>query len=123
MLTPILIPTVVPKFLLIFSPSHSYQRKNGKYDKLKENLHLEFVKKEIESKELDESWNVAKSFPDIRMEHVHIIVQLPKPANTNASKIKRTSRLGGLGGTTFQGEEHGDDYEGIDLTRSIICNY
>ncbi|GBB91630.1 hypothetical protein RclHR1_00190043 [Rhizophagus clarus] len=115
---------VLPADVVSSRTSHSYQRKNGKYDKLKENLHLEFVKKEIESKELDESWNVAKSFPDIRMEHVHIIVQLPKPANTiDASKIKRTSRLGGLGGTTFQGEEHGDDYEGIDLTRSIICNY
>ncbi|PKB92426.1 hypothetical protein RhiirA5_444726 [Rhizophagus irregularis] len=40
-----LIPTVVAKFLLIFSPLHSNQKKNGKYDKLKEDPRLEIVKR------------------------------------------------------------------------------
>jgi hypothetical protein len=71
-----------PNMLILLKVSIPTREKNGKYNKLKENPHLEFVKKEIESEELDESWNVAKSFPDIRMEHVHVIIQPPKPATT-----------------------------------------
>jgi hypothetical protein len=41
---------------------------------------------------------------------------------TDAPKIKGISKLlRSLGSTIFQEEEHGDDYEGIDLTCSTVC--
>jgi hypothetical protein len=71
-----------PHMLILWKVSIPTREKNGKYDKLKENPRLEIVKKELEGEELDESWNVDTSFSDIRMEHVHIIIQPPPPATT-----------------------------------------
>ncbi|GET01643.1 hypothetical protein GLOIN_2v1486855 [Rhizophagus clarus] len=51
------------------------REKNGKYDKIKEDPRLKIVKKELEGEELNESWNVVISFSDIRMEHIHVIIQ------------------------------------------------
>ncbi|PKB96184.1 hypothetical protein RhiirA5_435304 [Rhizophagus irregularis] len=56
------------------------------------------------------------NFPD---EHVHIIVIVePPPPATTALK---NSRLGGLGGTVYSGQENGYFYEGVDLTSSTTC--
>ncbi|PKY55714.1 hypothetical protein RhiirA4_548873 [Rhizophagus irregularis] len=53
------------------------------------------------------------NFPD---EHVHIIVTVePPPPATTALK---NSRLGGLRGTVYSGQENGYFYEGVDLTSS-----
>ncbi|RHZ58179.1 hypothetical protein Glove_375g17 [Diversispora epigaea] len=51
---------------------------------------------------------------------IHIIVQLPTTAEVSKNKTG-ISRLGGLGGTSYLGEERGDIYEGVDLTCDTVC--
>ncbi|CAB4402141.1 unnamed protein product [Rhizophagus irregularis] len=69
----------------------------------------------------DEISNYLKKF-DKPPSLIHIIVQPPQPATTNAPKIKGISRLGGLGGTKMKKKEDGLGYEGLDLTHiDNIC--
>ncbi|CAB4399618.1 unnamed protein product [Rhizophagus irregularis] len=64
---------------------------------------------------------IGSIFPNYNFldEHVHIIVtvELPPPATT----ALKNSRLGGLRGTVYSGQENGYFYEGVDLTSSTTC--
>ncbi|CAG8621772.1 22928_t:CDS:2, partial [Racocetra persica] len=53
-------------------------------------------------------------------ETIHIIVQCPFVTGAFKNKTE-ISRLEELGGTTYQGEEHGDAYESVDLTLGTVC--
>ncbi|CAG8652057.1 17499_t:CDS:2, partial [Dentiscutata erythropus] len=62
----------------------------------------------ISTSERNEKLEIYKYFDEQPTSgHIHIIVQPP------------TAR--GLGGTTYQGKEHGVVYEGVDLTLGTIC--
>ncbi|POG57833.1 hypothetical protein GLOIN_2v1791224 [Rhizophagus irregularis DAOM 181602=DAOM 197198] len=97
-------------------------KNNNEYDKLLENHHEDLdVKEDFGGERLDETWLIDSIFkcppPE---EHIHIMVQPPPPATTDAPK-KGISRLGGLGGTKYLGLENGFFYEGVNLTSASIC--
>ncbi|RHZ58652.1 hypothetical protein Glove_372g20 [Diversispora epigaea] len=75
------------------------------------------IKKELEGIELDEFKLVKNIFSGAPPEeHIHIIVQLLPTIDASKNKTG-ISRLGGIGGTTYLGEEYG----GVDLTFDTVC--
>ena len=54
----------------------------AKYLELKKRFAETDVGKNFNSEELEPSWVIAKSFPTIPEEHIHIIVQLSLPTTT-----------------------------------------
>ncbi|RIA79786.1 hypothetical protein C1645_839928 [Glomus cerebriforme] len=58
------------------------RNKRDKYLELKKSSAETDVEKNFEGKELEPSWEIAKSFPTTLTEHIHIIVQPPSPAIT-----------------------------------------
>ena len=53
------------------------RERKGKYSLLKGSLADTDVEKVFEGEELEPSWEIANSFPNIPKEHIHIIVQAP----------------------------------------------